>query len=150
MWPSIVTHALNLCSAFNPSKCTHTAVSSEQTQTHTRSSRQPFMLQRSGSSWVFGAMLKVLTSVVVLRVERERWTFTPPTYNPCRTWDSNLWVTSPTLYPLGHDCPWAGGFRRVLLRIREIGANRQSYLKSLRLKSDESWTQRDWAMICLG
>ncbi len=21
---------------------------------------------------------------------RERWTFTPPTYNPCRTWDSNL------------------------------------------------------------
>ncbi len=21
---------------------------------------------------------------------RNRWTFTPPTYNPCRTWDSNL------------------------------------------------------------
>ncbi len=28
----------------------------------------------------------------------------PPTYNPCRAWDSSP-VTSPTLYPLGHDCP---------------------------------------------
>ncbi len=26
MWPDKVTHTLNLCSAFNPSKCTHTAV----------------------------------------------------------------------------------------------------------------------------
>ncbi len=36
----------NLCSAFNPSKCTHTAVRSEQTHTpwtHTRSSGQPFL-----------------------------------------------------------------------------------------------------------
>ncbi|MCJ8733910.1 hypothetical protein PDJAM_G00229220, partial [Pangasius djambal] len=24
MWPSTVTHTRNLCSAFNPSKCTHT------------------------------------------------------------------------------------------------------------------------------
>ncbi len=33
VWPSMVTHTLNLCSAFNPSKCTHThtAVSNEQT-----------------------------------------------------------------------------------------------------------------------
>ncbi len=30
VWPSMVTHTLNLCSAFNPSKCTHT----EWTQTH--------------------------------------------------------------------------------------------------------------------
>ncbi len=34
MWSSMVTHTRNLCSAFNPSKCTHT-VSSEQTHTHT-------------------------------------------------------------------------------------------------------------------
>ncbi len=31
----MVTHTRNWCSAFNPSKCTHTAVSSEQTPTHT-------------------------------------------------------------------------------------------------------------------
>ncbi len=40
------------------------------------------MLQRPGSSWGFGALLKD-TSVVVLEED------TPPTNNPCRTWDSN-------------------------------------------------------------
>ncbi len=44
-----VTHTLNLCSAFNPSKCAHTAVSSEQ--------------DVSPQSWYWGW--------------RERWTFTP-------------------------------------------------------------------------
>ncbi len=52
----------------------HTAVRSEQTQTHTpwthtRSSGQP-MQWRPGSSWGFSALLKGLTSVVVLKVER--------------------------------------------------------------------------------
>ncbi len=67
----------NVFSAFNPSKCTHTW-----------SSGQP-MLQRPGSSWGFGALLKGLTSVV----ERS-----------CRSRDSSLQpqVTSPTRYPLGH------------------------------------------------
>ncbi len=64
---------------------THTAVN-----THTHSSGQPFMLRRPGSSWGIGALLKGLTSVVVLKVERECWTFTPPTYNSCRPRDSNL------------------------------------------------------------
>ncbi len=34
-------------------------------------------------------------------------TFTPPTYNPCwtETRTCDLRVTSPTLYPLAHDCP---------------------------------------------
>ncbi len=41
-----------------------------------------------GSSWGFGALLKGI-SVVVLRVERERWTFPPPTDNPCWILDSN-------------------------------------------------------------
>ncbi len=70
----------NLCSAFNPSKCTHTW-----------SSEQP-TLRRSGSIWGFGALLKGLTSVVD---------------NFCRSRDSNPqpWITSPMLYPLGHDCP---------------------------------------------
>ncbi len=40
------------------------------------------MLQRPGSSWGFGALLKD-TSVVVLKED------TPPTNNPCQTWDSN-------------------------------------------------------------
>ncbi len=62
--PSMVTHTRNLCSAFNPSKVnTHTL------WTHTRSSGQPFMLRRLGSSWGFGALLKG-TSVMVLKVER--------------------------------------------------------------------------------
>ncbi len=40
------------------------------------------MLQHPGSSWGFGALLKD-TSVVVLKED------TPPTNNPCWTWDSN-------------------------------------------------------------
>ncbi len=36
MWPSMVTHTLNLCSAFNPSMCTHThTVVNTHTLTHT-------------------------------------------------------------------------------------------------------------------
>ncbi len=59
--------------------------------THTWNSGQP-TLQRPGSSRRFGALLKGLTSVVD---------------NSCRSRDSNPQprVTSPTLYPLGHDCP---------------------------------------------
>ncbi len=63
-------------SAFNPSKCTHTWSSGQPT------------LRRPGSS----ALLKGLTSVVD---------------NSCRSRDSNPQprVTSPTLYPIGHDSP---------------------------------------------
>ncbi len=66
--------------AFNPSKCTHTWSSGQPT------------LRHPGSSWGFGALLKGLTSVVD---------------NSCRSRDSNPQprITSPTLYPLGHDCP---------------------------------------------
>ncbi len=32
MWPSMVTHTENLCSAFNPSKCTHTVVNTHPEQ----------------------------------------------------------------------------------------------------------------------
>ncbi len=58
---------------------------------HTWSSMQP-TLRHPGSSWGFGALLKGLTSVMD---------------NSCRSRDSNPQprVTSPTLYPLGHDCP---------------------------------------------
>ncbi len=50
----------NVFSALNPSKCTHT---------HTWSSGQP-KLRRLWSIWGIGALLKGLTSVVVLKVER--------------------------------------------------------------------------------
>ncbi len=59
------------------------------------------MLQRPGSSWGFGALLKD-TSVVVLKED----TPPPPTIPAgpeIRT--HNLPLTSPTCYPLGHDCP---------------------------------------------
>ncbi len=46
----MVNHTRNSCSAFNPSKVhTHT-----HTHTHTRSSGQPFMLRRPGSSGIEG------------------------------------------------------------------------------------------------
>ncbi len=69
----------NVFSAFNPSKCTHTWSSGQPT------------LRRPGSSWGFGALLKGLPSVVD---------------NSCRSRDSNPQprITSPMLYPLGHDC----------------------------------------------
>ncbi len=63
MWPSMVTHTRNLSSAFNPSKCTLTAV-------NTHLEQWAAILRRPGSSWGIGALLKGLTSVVVLKVER--------------------------------------------------------------------------------
>ncbi len=57
-------------------KCTHTAVNTHTPWTHTRSSRQPFMLRHPGSSWGFSALLKG-TSVVVLRVKRELYIHSP-------------------------------------------------------------------------
>ncbi len=63
-WPSMVSHTWNLCSAFNPSKCAHTVVSSEQT--HTQSGGQPFLLQRLWEQWVG------------IEGKREHCTFTPP------------------------------------------------------------------------
>ncbi len=62
MWPSMVTHTRNLSSAFNPSKCTLTAV-------NTHPEQWAAILRRPGSSWGIGALLKGLTSVVVLKVE---------------------------------------------------------------------------------
>ncbi len=78
---SMVTHTRNLSSAFNPSKCTLTAV-------NTHPEQWAAMLRRPGSSWGFGALLKGLTSVVVLKVERAL-VIHSPTDNPCRTWESN-------------------------------------------------------------
>ncbi len=68
--PSMVTHTRNLWSKFtHPSAHTQQWTHTHTPWTHTRSSGQPFMLRRPGSSWGFGALLEG-TSVVVLRVER--------------------------------------------------------------------------------
>ncbi len=52
-----------------------------------------------GNIWGFGALLKALTSVVVLKVEIS-WLFTPPT-DRLEPVTFGLQVR---LYPLGHDC----------------------------------------------
>ncbi len=55
------------------------------------------MLQRPGSSWGFGVLLKD-TSVLVLKEERALYITSPPTIPAgpeIRT--HNLWITSPTL-----------------------------------------------------
>ncbi len=73
-------------------KCTHT-----RQWKHTWSSGQPFMLRHPASSWGFGALLKGTSSWYW--GWRERSTFTPSTYNSCRTENQtrNLSITSPTL-----------------------------------------------------
>ncbi len=90
--PSMVTHTWNLCSAFTHPKCTHTAVNTHPEQWAAIIAAAP------GEQLGVRCLLKG-TSVVVLRVERERCTFTPPTNNSCRpeTRTRNLSITSPTL-----------------------------------------------------
>ncbi len=63
-WPILGICALHLT---HPSAHTH---SSEHTHTHREHTPGAVGSQWSGSSWGFGALLKGLTSVVVLRVER--------------------------------------------------------------------------------
>ncbi len=105
MWPSMVTHTRNLCSAFNPSKCTNTAVN-----THTHREHTP----RAVGSQCCGTQGAAGGSVPCSRAPqswywrwRERWTFTPPPTIPAgpETRTCDLRVTNPTLYPSGHDCP---------------------------------------------
>ncbi len=83
----------NVFSEFNPSKCTHTW-----------SSGQP-RLRRPGSSWGFGALLKGLTSVVDNSSQSQASNPQPR-------------ITSPTLYPLGHDCPRQVRYKSGSLTIR--------------------------------
>ncbi len=84
----MVTHTRNWSSAFNPSKCTHRAVSSEHTHcehapravgSHCSSARGAVggsvPCSRAPQSWYWGW--------------RECCSFTIPTFSPCRTWDSN-------------------------------------------------------------
>ncbi len=87
-WPILGICALHLT---HP-KCTHTAVNTHTPWKHTRSSGQPFMLRRPGSSWGFDALLKG-TSVVVLKVEESAAHSLPPPTIPAgpETGTRNLW-----------------------------------------------------------
>ncbi len=90
MWQSMVTHTRNLCSAFNPSKCTHTAVNTNPEQWAANGEQLGVRCLAQGSHLSRGA----------------GYSLPPPTIPAgpeTRTHD--LRVTSPTLYPLGHDCP---------------------------------------------
>ncbi len=86
--PSMVTHTRNSCSAFKPSKV-HTHHEHTQQWTHTHHEHTPGAV---GSHLYWGARGAVGGSVPCSRVStqswywrwRERWTFTPPTYNSCR------------------------------------------------------------------
>ncbi len=90
------------------------------------SSGQP-TLQRPGSSWGFSALLKSLTSVVdreqkcsnsfecADEVRHIHLYILEVVDTSCQSRDSNPqpWVSSPTLYPLGHDCPRAWVFCHI-------------------------------------
>ncbi len=101
MWLSMVTHTQNLCSAFNPSKCTHT----HTVNTHPE--------QRAANAAVSGEQLGVrcLAQGHISRgndgVESAVHSLPPPTITAGpETRTRDLWDTGPTLYPLGHDCPF--------------------------------------------
>ncbi len=103
VWPSMVIHTQNLCSAFNPSKCTHTVVN-----TH--------LEQWAANAAAPGEQLGVRCLAQGFHLSRgieggesAGYSLPPPTIPAgpeTRTHD--LRVTSPTLYPLGHDCPKEG------------------------------------------
>ncbi len=93
----MVIHTRNLCSAFNPSKCTHIAVN-----THPE--------QWAANAVAPGEQLGVRCLAQVSRGieggESTGYSLPPPTIpaGP-ETQNHDLRVTSPTLYPLGDDCP---------------------------------------------
>ncbi len=74
----MVTHTRNWHSAFNPSKCTHTAVSSD---THCENTPGAVGSHCSSARGAIGG------SAPNWRW-RECCSFTIPTFNPCWTWDS--------------------------------------------------------------
>ncbi len=86
MWPSMVTHTRNLCSAINPSKV-HTH-SSEHTHHLCCGARGAVggsvPCSRSPQSWYWGW--------------KERCTFTPPTYNSWNRWTSGGWENDDRIF----------------------------------------------------
>ncbi len=120
----MVTHTRNSCSAFNPSKSTHTKVNTHthrsehahtqkwtRTHTHTHHEHTPGAVGRHLCYGVRGA---VGGSVPCSRASQSRYwgwreccTFTPPTYNSCwtETRTHKRSIMSPTLYHLATTFP---------------------------------------------
>ncbi len=101
--------------------------------THTQNlcSGQPFMLRRPGSSWGFGALLKSW-----YWWWRRCCTFTPPTYNSCRseTRTHNLWITKPdslTVRPRLPQIYWSILFKIILCYLTVILSRFGAFLTSL-------------------
>ncbi len=101
----VATNTRNLCSAFNPSKCTHTVVNTHTVNTHPE--------QWAANAAAPGEQLGVRCFAQGSHLSRgieggesAGYSLPPPTI-PARpeTRTRDLWVTSPTLCPLGHDCP---------------------------------------------
>ncbi len=88
VWPSMVTNTRNLCSAFNPSKCTHSSEHTyrEHTPGAVRWLAQGFHLSRG----IEGG-------------ENARYSLPPPSI-PAGP-EIQTHNLGPTLYQLGHDCP---------------------------------------------
>ncbi len=97
-WPSMVTHAWNLCSAFNPSKCTHTAVSSEQTRAHTHPEKWAANAAVPGEQLGVRRIAQGHLSHGIEGGESTGYSL-PPSTIPARpeTRTRHLWGTSPTL-----------------------------------------------------
>ncbi len=99
------------------------------------------MLRRPGSSWGFCALLKGLTSVVVLKVKRALHIHSPHLqFLPARDSNPQPRFTSPTLYPLGHDC-WASFLSIMIINIfKQILIGFLSSLsRSFSLRSPLTW-----------
>ncbi len=112
------SYTWNLCSAFNPSKCKHTAVTSELTHTHTRTHTHTHSVNTHSEQWAAngaapGEQLGVRCLARESHLSRgieggesAGYSLPPPTIpSGPETRTCNLRVTSPTLYPLDHDCP---------------------------------------------
>jgi len=124
VWQSLVTHTQNLCSAFNPSKSTHTV------NTH------PEQWAANGEQMGVRCLAQRVSSQSWYCRWRERSLFTPSTDNSCRTRDSNPQprVTSLTLYPLGHNCPYitlSSYHRFIYIYIYIYAFSRRFYPKRL-------------------
>ncbi len=101
-----VTHTHNLCSAFNPSKCTHPVVNTHTHREHAPGAVDSHIAAAPGEQLGVRCLAQGHLSHGIEGGESTVHSLPPPTI-PARpkTRTSSLRVTSPTLYPLGHDCP---------------------------------------------
>ncbi len=149
----MVTHTQNLCSAFNPSKCTHTVVN---THTHTHTVNTHLEQWALGSQCCSaqgaeprgvrclaqGSVPHILFSCGIEGGESAGYSLPPPTIpaGP-ETRTCVPQVTSPTLYPLSHDYPpiWCDfKFSFVFGVLQAVRA----YVRSVKLQKLKSQTQR--------